>query len=365
MRSPSITPLPRTIWSLFLGALLASPTLGEETVPLPSGTNGDSEMEPNAVTLELYSPPRGLSKAVPKYPDSARMRYQEGWVRLHFMVDTSGRPYEIAVTESAGDDVFHRASVRALEKSIFEPAHIGGQPVDAGYSLLYHFELKGGVGVRNRFLSLHKSLVSAIEKGDREKADKRLGQLAADKALNLSEDAYFHVAKFNYYFKWPDEEQQLKALDRAIGHQTAETRLPEELYVSLQRARFQLLIEARDFHRALETFETLTEYELEESVLAPLQTVANMVQTVRLDDSTYAVPGDFGDHFAWSYNLFKDEFLLEDVQGQIEEIKLRCAKDFAFFRFDPDIQYKTASDQQPCHMQLIGDPGTTFKLIQF
>ena len=57
MRSPSITPFGRAIWSLFPGALLASPTLGEETVPLPSGTNGDSEIEPDAVTLELYSRP--------------------------------------------------------------------------------------------------------------------------------------------------------------------------------------------------------------------------------------------------------------------------------------------------------------------
>ena len=220
------------------------------------------------------------------------------------MVDTSGRPYEIVVTESAGDDAFHRASVRALEKSIFEPARIDGQPVDAGHYLVYHFEVEGGVGLRSRFVSLHKLLMNTIEKGDREKADKRLSYLAAEKSLNLSEDAYLHVAKYSYYAKWGDEEQQLKALDRAVGHWTAEARLPE-------------------------------------------------------------VPGDFGDHFTWSYNLFKDEFLLEDVQGQIEEIKLRCAKDYAFFRFDPDIQYKTASDQQPCHMQLIGDPETTFNLIQF
>ena len=281
------------------------------------------------------------------------------------MVDTSGRPYEIAVTESAGDDAFHRASVRALEKSIFEPARIDGQPLDAGHYLVYHFGFEGGVGLRGRFVSLHKSLVNAIEKGDREKADKRLGYLAAEQSLNLSEDAYLHVAKYGYYAKWGDEEQQLKALDRAVGHWKAETRLPEELYVSLQSARFQLLVETQDFHRALTTFETLTEYELEESVLAVLQTGADKVETMRLDDGAYSVPGDFGDHFTWSYNLFKDEFLLEDVQGQIEEIKLRCAKDYVFFRFDPDIQYKTASDQQPCHMQLIGDPGTTFNLIQF
>ena len=364
MPHPSVTACPRSIWPPVLGALLVLPTLAEETARSPSDAKGDSEKDPDAVALELYTPPHSLSRSVPKYPGSALRRGYEGWVRLHFMVDPNGKPYEIAVTESAGDDVFHRAALRALEKSTFVPARLDGQPLDAGHFFYYHFEFNSGVGVRSRFAGFYKSLMNAIEEGNRETADTRLGQLAAGKSLNLSEDAYLHVAKFSYYAKWGDKQQQLEALDRAVGHGTAETRLPEELYVSLQRARFLLLVETQDFHRALKTFKTLTEYDLEEPVLAALQTVVDKVKAVRLDDSAYAVPGDFGDHFAWSYHLFKDEFLFEDVEGEIEEIKLRCARDYVFFRFDPDIQYKTGRDQQPCHLQLIGDPGTTFNLIQ-
>lgn len=358
-----VAPSLRSVWS-FLGVLLVLPTLAEETAQVPSDAKGDSEKEPDAVSLELYTPPHSLSRAVPKYPRSALSRGREGWVRLHFMVDPNGKPYEITVTEWAGDDVFHRPAVRALEKSTFEPARFEGQPLDAGHFFYYHFEINSDIGARSRFVGFYRSLMNAIEKGDRERADKRLGQLEEEKSLNLYEDAYLHVAKFSYYTKWGDKQQSLKALNRAVGHRTAETRLPEELYVSLQRARFLLLVETQDFHQALKTFETLTEYDLEEPVLAALQTVVDKVKTVRLDDRAYAVPGDFGDQFAWSYHLFKDEFLFEDVEGEIEEIKLRCSKDYVFFRFDPDIHYKTGPDQQPCHLQLIGDPGTTFKLVQ-
>lgn len=358
------TPSGRSIWSSFLGALLVLPTLAEETAQSPSDAKGHPDEEPDSVSLELYTPPHSLSRAVPRYPRSALRKGREGWVRLHFMVDPNGKPYEIAVTESAGDDVFHRAAVRALQDSTFEPARFDGQPLDAGHFFYYHFEINSGVGVRSRFAGLYKSLMNAIREGDRERAETRLGQLAAGQSLNLSEDAYLHVAKFSYYAKWGDKRQQLEALYRAVGHKSADTRLPEELYVSLQRARFLLLVETQDFHRALETFKTLTEYDLEEPVLAALKTVVDKVKAVRLDDTAYAVQGDFGDQFAWSYYLFKDEFLFEDVEGEIEEIKLRCAKDYVFFRFDPDIRHKTARDQQPCHLQLIGDPGTTFKLVQ-
>lgn len=35
-----------------------------------------------------------------------------------------------------------------------------------------------------------------------------------------------------------------------------------------------------------------------------------------------------------------------------------------FLRFDPDLQYKINRDYLPCHLQLVGDPETTFKLTQ-
>ena len=115
----------------------------------------------------------------------------------------------------------------------------------------------------------------------------------------------------------------------------------------------------------MQTFETLTEYALGEDVLEPLRVVVGELETLRHDDRGYSVPGDFGDRFVWSYQLFKDEFFLADVEGQIEEIKLRCARKYVVLRFDPDLQYKIEREYLPCHLQLVGDPGTTFRLIQF
>ena len=348
-------------WFSLLAALVGGSAVGNTSEPEPS--SDDSGDGPDA-TLEIYSSPRRSSLVQPKYPRRALTRNMEGWVRLDFMVDPNGKPYEIAVTESVGDDDFQKAAVRALERSEFEPARFNGEPLDAGYALYYHFQIEDGGGARPQFIRTYKALIAAIDSGDRDGADERLRRLDSDTVLNLYEDAYLHVAKYSYHAKWGDEPQQLEALDRAVGHDTAEERLPEMLYVSLQRARFALLVSARDYHRALETYETLAQYELEEPVLAALETMVDRLERLRADDRAYSVPGDFGDLFSWSYSLFKDEFLFQDVDGEIEEIKLRCAKKYIFFRFNPDMKYTTNPDYQPCHLQLIGDPGTTFTLTQ-
>lgn len=214
------------------------------------------------------------------------------------------------------------------------------------------------------FVRIYGAVMNAIGKGDRKKADRLLEELETSGPLNLYEDAFLHVAKSGYHTAWGNERQQLKALDRAVGHRSAEKRLPESLYTSLQRARFLLLVQTQDFGRAMRTFETLAEYPLDEDVLAQMRVVVDELETLRFDDRRYSVPGEFGDRYTWSYDLFKDEFFLADVQGQIEEIKLRCAKKYVFLRFDPDLQYKIGQEYLPCHLQLIGDPGTTFRLTQ-
>ena len=333
-----------------------------------------TDAAPGAVSLEPYSPPRVISKATPQYPWNALHKSREGWVQMHFMVDTSGRPYEIAVTDSVGDRVFQMAAVRALEESTFDPARLDGKAIDAGHSIYYDFKKRRDARARRWFARIHKSTMQAIEAGDREEADRLLGQLmsVADRnwsirrmgVQNLVEDAYFHVAKYAYHAKWGEKRQQLDALDRAVRHVAAERRVPELLYLSMHRVRFRLLVETRDYRRAIETYEMIAEQPVDEAVLTPMRETVEQLETVRLDDSAYSVPGDFGDRFSWSFSLFKDEFLFEDVAGQVEEIKLRCATKFLFHRFHPNTRYHVEQHYHPCHLELIGDPGTTFTLTQ-
>jgi TonB family protein len=51
---------------------------------------------------------------------------------LNVMVDPAGKPYEIAVVDSIGDDAFEKAAVKGVDKWTFEPATHNGTPVHSG-----------------------------------------------------------------------------------------------------------------------------------------------------------------------------------------------------------------------------------------
>jgi TonB family protein len=59
-----------------------------------------------------------------------------------------------------------------------------------------------------------------------------------------------------------------------------------------------------------------------------------------------------------------DTFRAALTSGRIAEIKLRCAKKYVFFKYDPQVQYTIAPEYGACGMELVGDPGTQFTLTQ-
>lgn len=323
------------------------------------------EVHEEAVPLDLYTPPRRKELVTPTYPLPSLQENREGWVRLEFMVDPQGKAYEVSVSRSMGDRRFESAAIRALKKSTFVPALVDGQPADAGHSQQYVFSLQGGSkGASASFVRAYKAAMRRISEGNRKEADEYLTSLESRTKLNLYEDAYLHIVKFSYYQKWGDKYQQLRALDRAVAHEFAEGHLPQELFVNCQRARFMLLVETQDYERAVRTYRTLRGLDLEEGVIEALQTVVDQLEALRADDRAYTVPGDFGESTSWNYKLFKDEFSIGDVQGDIAEIKLRCWTGYVFFRFQPDVKYKVAGGMNRCHLELVGNPGTTFALTQ-
>ena len=148
-----------------------------------------------------------------------------------------------------------------------------------------------------------------------------------------------------------------------MAHEFGEKNLPEDLFVNCQRARFHVAGEYAGLRKSPPDKRAVTDLRLGRGGGRGLDTVVERINALRLDDRAYTVPGDFGDQTSWSYNLFKDEFFIRDVEGDIAEVKLRCRTDYVFFRFEPDIKYKVDGNDR-CHLQLVGNPGTTFTLTQ-
>lgn len=319
------------------------------------------EPAPAAATpVALYQGPKPINLVPPSYPAAQRDNGAEGWVILNMMVDPEGKPYEATVVESTGNAALNKVALEGVKAWRFEPATMDGKPIDASFNQKVTFLLTGETGARDGFVLSYKQLLTAIDKGDRERADQRLSEL---KPRNLYEDGYCGLAYYRYYRKWGTAEQQLNAIRRAIaGEQTAHY-LDKDTFTSAQLSAFALEIQTHDYARALMTWWDLRE-KLDPARRAALQKSIDQIETLRTNDEAYEVTGEITAGTSWNYMLLKRRFQIEVASGAIAEIKLRCSYQYISLRFDSQLQYAISGANRICGMEVVGDPGTKFRLVQ-
>lgn len=313
-----------------------------------------------AVPVDLYKGPKSIEMQPPRYPESERQSGGEGWVIVNMMIDPEGKPYEATVVESTGNPVFEKAALAAVDKWRFEPASVNGTPIHAGGNYKLQFQLTGENGASESFARAYKQLVKAVDEGDRERADSRLALL---KPHNLYEDAYAGLASYTYYHKWGNAEQQLSAIRRAIAGEKDARYLPKGAFTAAQQAALALEIQSQDYARALRTWRALRD-NLDAERRAQLQKSIDQIQALRSNDQAFAVNGEIVMGSSWYYELLKRRFQIDVTSGAVAEIKLRCDQQYVFFRYDPQLQYTISGNNSGCWMELVGDPGTKFRLIQ-
>jgi TonB family protein len=322
-----------------------------------------SKSEGEGVPIEVFEGPHFNLKNFkgPGYPVGERREGNEGWVVLCFMVGANGKPYEPAVIRSSGSKVFEKEALKAVDSLTFEPATLNGQPVDSAYEIKFKYSLTTPAsGARPEFVAAYHALIRAISANDKRASDTALQKLQVN---NLYEDAYFGLATYNYAAHWGDETQQLAGLDRAIAGEDAAHYMPKEVFAAALRAQLQLQLRTQDYAGALITWKKIQRAGIDAETAAKLKPLIDQIETLRTDGRPYSVPGKLIDG-TWYFHLFKRHFRVVVSEGHVSEIKLRCDKRYVFFGFDQQLQYEIASQYGKCTIELVGEPGTTFSLIQ-
>lgn len=88
------------------------------------------------------------------------------------------------------------------------------------------------------------------------------------------------------------------------------------------------------------------------------------IEAARTGNDEWSLAGEIGTGASWFGQLFRDWFAIAVGTGKVEEIKLRCQQRFVFFKFDPAIRYRVPPEYGNCGIEVVGDPGTQFELIQ-
>jgi TonB family protein len=345
----------------YIGAVTCALSMLLATAAAQSSSESKSDARSQeAVPVEVYTAPHVKKIDVPRFP--AGESYNAGWVELAFMVDSSGKPFEVTVIRSTGNKTFEKVATKAIERSSFEPGTLNGKPVESGYEMKYLFANDWRTPGANRdFVSAYRSVTEAIKAGNRTAADAALQKL---KITNLYEDAYFGLATYNYASKWGDESQQLEGLRRAIAREDKARYLPNDLFRFALFNCMQLELKTHEYAEAMTTWKRLEKSGIDNNTATQLRSVGERLEKLRSDASAYEVSGLISDS-NWYLHLFKRHFQAVVSEGYISEVRLRCDKHYVFFPFDSTLQYQVNSKDGNCSIELAGAPGTRFKLIQF
>jgi TonB family protein len=287
----------------------------------------------------------------------------EGWVVLTLMVDPSGKPHDVMVSDSSGRLAFEKAAVKAVDNMTFEPARRDGTPVDARFT----FKMKFAAGQPAKkawpyFVEAYRNLMKAVEARDKTKADQQLERMDA-LTRNLYEESFANLAKYYYHVAWGTPEQQREDLTAAIASERQPTYLPKDLFVTALFRKFKLDVAASDLGAALDTWEVL------EPLASPdmrqnVKKVVDEIHSIQAGDGLVLMRGVIGDRGRWGTSLLRNRFDVVVRNGSISQVNLGCARKNLSFKFQADMQYSVGSSKERCQVVLIGEPGTSFEFNQ-
>jgi hypothetical protein len=106
------------------------------------------------------------------------------------------------------------------------------------------------------------------------------------------------------------------------------------------------------------------EFRGDEEGLGLFRETYDRLRAFRTNDAAYAVEGQLDENGSWALDLFKNDFYLDRITGTVNQIKLRCQREYVFLPFDPETQYTVSESAGSCSMEVLGTPGTTFDLVQ-
>lgn len=110
---------------------------------------------------------------------------------------------------------------------------------------------------------------------------------------------------------------------------------------------------------------TANELPLQDDTKGMLDRAVEKLDALRHGDRSFAIEGVIDDSsYSWHLTLFKTSFRLDQVRGSLAEIKLRCAGKFVGFAYDENLVYRVSEHHMPCNLEVVGDPGTRFRLVQ-
>ena len=133
-------------------------------------------------------------------------------------------------------------------------------------------------------------------------------------------------------------------------------------------AVFMSLVENGHYGEAANKFEAMKDYpdnhNMRQIDLDRLQPTYDELISFKDNDSVYSVEGRIDETSNWFITLYKSVFYFDKVEGDLDELKLRCQGTYRAFPYQEGATYAIPESWGRCNLQVIGSPETKFYINQ-
>lgn len=340
--------LKHKVWPILVVAPLITPAKAEE---------------PDSNVLQQGTEAVPIERAAPRYPAVELRRGRQGWVELSFVVTKEGNVIDPIVQDSSGSPHFEEAAKEVVEGWTYEPATWQGKNVQQSenMSLITFAVDDAGKQVTSSYASRHKKISKELEDGDLEKARELIDKQFESKNLTLPELSWLWSLEAHYAGLVGDKQGQLAAVKRATigdGRWVA-----DDLYPSLLLIQTIRELELGNYSDAFTSHEKLLATGAEYPQLDVIQGNIDRLRDVVASDAIYAVPAEIADD-KWSYRLLRNRFSLAQVNGELGNLEIRCARNRVVDEAQMGVSWEIPENWGECSVIVFGSAGTTFNLLE-
>ena len=342
---------------------------------IPASVLCDEETALARATADIVSEghrAKAIEEKPPAYPPDAKNRLVEGWVRLKYVVNSDGTTSEIEVLDSSVPELFDKSAIDAVSHFRYEPAVWNGFPasdVILDKDIIFFFTQTQGEVSRD-FYSRYRSASKAIEEGELEKAEQFIGKLEKRKKWQIAEICYLDLLKGDFWRANNDPEKSLRFYNRALV--VAADHAKPEIHESLLRRAFVLNAGSGKLAAALGNYHELTDLLGDMAPDDPAHNLARKIQNFVDGETPFTSHGKIQARCegctqlssAWNQKLLRNRFTVENVQGEVSEIKITCGDAYISFVYEPDTAWDVSKHQTNCDVIVLGEEGTTFSLVE-
>lgn len=316
--------------------------------------------------IESYSKAKAKERVKPKYPMKAAKKGRDGWVQLSYVIDEQGRVKDVVSLHNGGDDAFVRAAISAVEQWQFEPAMKDGKAIEqCDNSVQLNFVLSKGGIVSRKFQKLLRKGQAALDNDELGEAKQILSDMDSGESLNITELFWRNYLAVSYYTKVGDKKRRYNALIKARSSMESinvKRSSKKELLNFLLQEEF--IYEASNglFSRALHTFDEIVEEAPE--IAASLQPTADKIEQMIAGDEPITVIGEINNSGRWSHDLARRSFVVNNIDGRLDKLEVRCSRKFRSFTVSDKTQWKIPEPWGDCNIHLLGQEQSQFSLVE-